>query len=280
MKKWTLVIVLLSLKNVFSQELVPDQKLLQAFYKTKTCFVLYKDSVEGYDNAIEWIAKKVWRTTPYELISAEDYEKNKKNPKFSFVTVECIPIKIKDKTMKVDHLVLSMPTKDKKAESLITLVKFPLAYEQMKNKSYLYKIPAILMFFQTYLEYISTHSEIKTFEDYLKYCNGFNTEVGEKELWVLKEDIDPELTEERLSEIYEGEIKIVTEGELQENIRKQALDFSFVHRISSNKPTYENVCKLYVLTADGACLFFTEFISNEKNPCYLRQEHLKKFKKK
>ena len=78
MKKHLLLIALALLSSLaFSQKEVPEQAQIDQFKKSKTYFVLDGSMMSRYNFKIREVAEDLWKSTPYDFISHDEYEEKR-----------------------------------------------------------------------------------------------------------------------------------------------------------------------------------------------------------
>jgi hypothetical protein len=86
--------------GIFAQKEVAQDEELKAFYKTKTLVVLEGNPMSSFNFKIKDVMKKCWTITEYDFIELKDYDKMRKDPQYSFLTLDDVYFD-KDKSSRI-----------------------------------------------------------------------------------------------------------------------------------------------------------------------------------
>ena len=73
-----------------------DKKQIEDFFKSKTMVVMDANPLIGYNIVVADAVKKYWTITPYEIITSDQFDKMRTDPKLSFIFLSKVQLE-KDK---------------------------------------------------------------------------------------------------------------------------------------------------------------------------------------
>ncbi len=128
----------------FSPEYVPTSDEVNRFYQTKTLAILEDNPIAQYNFVIKEFMQKEWKLTPYDFITYSEFEAKRMDPQYSFIMLNEVRFD-KDKSLtKYIFLSLMLGGKEKIVSNMPDLCPVPLAYSEVDEDSYDYKIQTIL----------------------------------------------------------------------------------------------------------------------------------------
>ena len=65
----------------------PDSNEMRQFRSSKTCVVLVDDPLSAFNAYVKEAMKEYWKISPYEFISAEEFNVRRINPSYSFIVL-------------------------------------------------------------------------------------------------------------------------------------------------------------------------------------------------
>lgn len=236
----------------------------QKFIKSTTYLVEYGNPFSSFNKFIAEDMKKVWKITPYKVISENEFENLRKEKEKSFIFLS-EAAKEEDKNyFKLNILNFVLGSKGT-LNSMPDLGSAPLSYvfeNSDDENTYLYKLCGILRFFQYYVNYNLSHPE----SDIKAIVKENKKIVKEKELWLLKDEMGNEVkTEEAISKFYTGKVKFVTQDEIRKAILEGNTNVAFLHKVGPGTNTGNKCLKILISAADGAPLYMDLSTVNSKN---------------
>lgn len=269
MKKYlSLIIVVLFVSSIFAQREVAKKEQLDAFTKTKTLVVLEPNPMSTYNFEIKDAMKREWNITEYDFIQGPEYEKLRKDSKYSFITLDDVEFK-KDKTKaKYTFVCLSLGGKDYKTTSdMPQLVTFPVSYRGVEEEYYSYKLGPILHFMQNHIKLTKDDPSIKVtniIAHYKKHVPPMNN----KTLYLMKENLSKDLnTESKFKKVYPYKFKFVTQEELADVINSRQKDAVFFHKVGPMDTMKKaRVYKIFLGADDGKIYYFDWHMITKKRP--------------
>ena len=270
------VVFLLSLA-IKGQAPFPDKDEIKQFMASKTCVVLENDPFSAFNSNIKDAMKNYWNITPYEFIEAKEFNVRRPNPAYSFVVLTETNFD-KDKSGSVFNFInLLQGKRVNKLSENPEICAIPLSFAGEDDLGYGYKLGPILSFMQKHAKLISEDPSL-TGRKYLKYYNKFVPEVNKKTILVKKEDLSPSIsTIEKIKALYPYDIKIVSEDEIVEAIKKKAPNTLILHKVGPVGHRKTGYCfKMLIGTDDANMYYYDQHMIDEKNPNGLLESDLKR----
>ena len=273
----SLITVMLFVTTIFAQREVAKKEYLEAFSKTKTMVVLEPNPMSTYNFEIKDAMKREWKITEYEYISVQEYDKMRKESKYSFITLDDI-IFDKDKTKaKYAFICLSLGGKEFRTTSdMPQLVTFPLSYRGLEEDYYAYKLGPILHFMQNYIELTKNDPTIKV-TNIIGHYKKHVPPIKNKTLYLMKENLSKDLnTESKFKKIYPYKFKFVTQEELITVINNREANAVFFHKVGPMETMKKaRVYKIFLGADDGKIYYFDWHMINKKRPDKLLDKDIK-----
>ena len=252
-----------------AQEKVAGAEVIQKFLSTKTCVVLDNNIFNSYNSGIKKAVESSWTITPFEYCSMEDFQKRRRDAQYSFLFVSKDYYKDDSDKMTYAFLSLVLGGNYKTVEDMPTLASFPLSYyENQDYEKYVYKLTPIVKFMQNHVNLTKEHPEL-TEKNIVLYYNRNAEKLGDKKLYIIKEDLPKDLnTEAKVKPIYAKPFEILAEQDDLESIVASGDEKAvFVHKVGPPKGSPKAArCFNVVIGNDGAVYYFGWHKISSKEP--------------
>ncbi|MBU1720080.1 MAG: hypothetical protein KKA07_13525, partial [Bacteroidetes bacterium] len=130
-----------------------------------------------------------------------------------------------------------------------------------------YRLPTFIQFIQSHLIFLEKYETIPP-KEIFNYYNSRSYEIKSRELWLIKEEVDP--TVDELGEIkamYPYDVVFVTQEQLQKAIEKQYLDIVYMHKVGLGANKKGDYVVKFIFTADGELYYYDQyFVEPVKSP--------------
>ena len=248
--------ILLSLIALFSfgQIKVATEKDIADFKKTTTLLVIDENNFSGFNEVIETCMKSFWKITPYEVINVNDFEKKRKDTKYSFIILSEASMKHFDNFYSFNILNFVLGNNTSSMDEMPDLGSVPLSYVDVDEESYLYKMGAFLMYMQLNITNPELNENIKV-QNLKDVCS---PDLKNKELWFVEEDLANEVnTIEKIKKIYPYAVKIVTAEDIEKAINDKNPNIAFLHKVGpEDTDVNAGYCMNFIIAAkDGQLLY-------------------------
>jgi hypothetical protein len=250
---FTLFFLLFSVA-LFSNPRLPSKQQIGMFKNSVTCVVLVDGNI-FYNAYIKDAVQKYWKSTEYEFISLEEFEKRRNNSKFSFllltdnaydkdpggISYNCI------------NLVLGDPKSN--LTRMPELCSIPLSYSGDNDADYEYAIPSIVKFIQKHAKKLETERFFISLKG-LKYYNG-STEFKDKVLLLNKDGMAMYVdTPERIKMVYPYYIKLLSSSEISAEISSNPSNALFLFHVGPGENSGAGKCFEMIFDVEGNLYYY------------------------
>ena len=252
--------------NIFAQKEVAKDEDLKAFFKTKTLVVLEANPMSSFNFKIKDVMKKTWTLTEYDFIEMKDYEKMRRDPQYSFLTLDDVYFE-KDKAhAEYAFLCLSLGGKYTTMSAMPQLACFPLAYRGVEEEYFSYKLAAVVMFLQKHV-LLTSEKKILGSSNIINYYNSNAPSVKDKMVYMVKDEVGNDINSEaKFGKIYPYKFKFVSRDELEEIIDKQEENAVFFHKVGpTGSGSKGRVYKIF-MGVNGTIYYFGYHSISSKKP--------------
>jgi len=250
---FTLSFLLLNL-TVFSNPKFPTKEQIGMFKNSITCVVL-EDGISFYNGYIKDAVHKFWKSTEYEFISTEEFEKRRTDSKFSFLvlTENAYDNDPQGVSYRCINLVLGYPNTN--LTRMPELCSIPLSYAGDKDTDYEYAMPSIVKFIQKH----ANNLESKRFLIWLnglKYYNG-STEFKDKVLLLNTDGMALYVdTPERIKVVYPYYIKLLSSSEIEAEIATNPSNALFLFHVGPAADSGAGKCFEMIFDVAGNLYYY------------------------
>ncbi len=275
-----LIVFAFSIQISSAQIPVPKPELIQKFLKTTTCVVLDDNPMSGYNIAIKEAVGKYWKITPYKFIKTSAYDDMRKNPEYSFLTIDRVFFE-KDKTKaQYEFLCVSLGGKYHTQNDMPQIATIPLSYFGVDEDSYVYKIPALLQFLQNHIKLIEKNPNLKS-GNIRKYYNSHIPISHNKTLYLVKDELSKDVnTEQKIKAIYPYPVVLTDRDNLETKILAGD-DILFLHKVGPEGTKRKARCWIIIMGAKDAQLYYFNYhMIDSKHPDGILSTDFKKLSKK
>jgi hypothetical protein len=271
---------LIFLAPLFSQEYLPTPENLEKFLKTKTLVVLDQNPLNTYDSEIMEAMENEWTLTEFETIRYDEFEQKRKDPQYSFLKMVNVTFE-KDKLNAVyKFLDLSLGGDYFNINQMPDIVSVPVAYNNVDEDSYNYKLGILVRFIQNHVKLIYEHPEIIS-TNIFKHYNDNKGDVKGKTLYLIADELEPSINSRaRISKIYPYNFTLVTRDDIKDAITNRDNDVVFLHKVGPEGTRLNARCyKILIGAGDANFYYFDYHMINDKKPDGFLEDDLKKISK-
>jgi hypothetical protein len=250
-----------------AQGYVPSREDINAFFTTKTLVVLEDNPLMEYNQNIKQVMKQEWNITDYDFISFKEFEEKRMDPKYSFLIMTQVSFE-NDKTDAVYRFLnLSLGGDYFRLNQMPDIASVPLAYFNVDEDNYAYKLGILVRFIQKHALLIKEHPEIVS-ANVLKHYNDSIKEIHDKTLYLLENELAKEVNSvARIKKIYPYKFKIVTKEEIEQAIKDRRDDIVFLHKVGPEGTKMNARCYKIIIGAGDANFYYFDYHKiTDKNP--------------
>lgn len=245
--------------NAQAQQAVGRPETLQRFKNTTTMVVLENNPMLEYNFKIKETVEKHWDISKYEIItfSTSEFEKARMDSTKSFLVRNTV-YNDKDKTKsKFDYLCVELGGDYEYIRQMPDIASVPICYSGVDEESYGYKLGLLCRFLQNHIK-LTTENPKLTSKNILKYYNSQMADIHDKTLYLVKEELNPDLnTEAKIKALYPYKFKIVSRKEVEDAIDRRDPDVVLLHKVGPEGTRKKDVrCYKVIVGASDARLYY------------------------
>jgi hypothetical protein len=261
------VFILFSVLTCYSQSVVPSKQDIATFFTTKTLVVLEDNPLMEYNSIIKKVMEQEWKITEYDFISSNDFEKKRLDPQYSFIYMSRVTFENDKTDAEYRFLQLSLGGDYFRLNEMPDIASVPLAYYDVDEDRYAYKLGIILRFMQNHAKLIREHPEIVS-QNVFKHYNENIQEIKDKTFYVLKEELGNDVnTEAKIKKVYPYKFKLVTTEDIEQAIRDRDPDVVFLHKVGPEGTKIDARCYNVIIGAADAKFYYFDYHKiSDKNP--------------
>ena len=254
--------------NAQAQQAVGRPESLKRFQNTTTMVVLDNNPLLEYNSQIEEAVKKHWDISKYEFVrfSSAEWETARKDSAKSFIIRNTV-YNDKDKTKsKFDYLCVELGGNYDFVRQMPDIASVPICYNGVEESSYGYKLGLLCRFLQNHIK-LTTENPNLTSKNILRYYNSQMADIQDKTLYLVKEELTPDLnTEAQIKAVYPYKFKIVSREEVEAAIDRKDPDVVLLHKVGPEGTRKKEVrCyKVIVGAADARLYYFSWHMISDK----------------
>lgn len=275
MRKFVVTFLITALvSGAFAQRNLVRPEDVKTFLASKTYVVLEDNPMSGYNVEIRDAVERSWKITPFEFITAKEFENVRNDINRSFLVL--IQMKFDgDKSMPIyNFLSVSLGAAVKKITDMPDICSIPLSYNGLPEDSYSYKLEGIIRFMQSYINTINSDTKLIK-KDAFKFYNKNSKEIKNKELWVTESSL--EKSTRALADIrktYKHVIKVVNPEDIQKAIKEKNPNVLYLHKVGPEGSRMQwRVWKMIIGAGDDMMYYYDEHtISKSEGDGFLKKD--------
>ena len=255
--------------NAQAQQAVGTPENLQRFTNTTTMVVLDNNPLLEYNFKIKETVEKHWNINKYDVVtfSSADFEKARKDSTKAFLMRNTV-YNDRDKTKsKFDYLCVELGGDYEYIRQMPDIASVPICYNGVDEASYGYKLGLLCQFLQNHIK-LTTENPKLTSKNILKYYNSQMADIHDKTLYLVKDELNPDLnTEAKIKSLYPYKFKIVSREEVEAAIDRHDPDVVLLHKVGPEGTRKKEVrCyKVIVGASDARLYYFAYHMISDKN---------------
>jgi hypothetical protein len=262
--------VLLSLTlclSVFPQSYVPSKEDVDAFFTTKTLVILENNPLMEYNAIIKKVMQQEWNVTEFDFISTKEFEQKRMDAQYSFIYMSNVRFEADKTDASYRFLHLSLGGDYYRLNEMPDIASVPLAYFDVEEERYAYKLAILVRFLQNHARLIKEHPEIIS-ANVFKHYNDNIKDIREKTLYLLEEELAPSVNSEaRIKKVYPYKFKIVSMEEIEQSIKDRDPNIVFLHKVGPEGTKLDaRSYKVIIGSADANFYYFDFHKISDKNP--------------
>lgn len=245
-------------------------------YINSTTCVVYESGNISYNILIKDAVEKYWKSTRYEFIDQQEFEKRRFDSRYSFLVLltgvsDNDPGGVSYNYM---NLVLGGPEDD--MTRMPELCSIPISYSDNNNlNDYDYILSAIVQFMQKHAKNLEKHRIVILFKG-LKYYNGsadFKDKVLLLNINKMAADAD---TPARINSVYPYYVKLLTSSEIDDELASDPSNAVFHFHVGPTQNKAAGKCFDMIFDKEGNLWYYNSRKITNKNPDGMNLKDLSK----
>jgi hypothetical protein len=255
MRKYILVFAfgLFSL-GVLADPPLASKQQIGMFINSKTCVVIEDGSI-SYNVHIKDAVQKYWKSTEYEFIDQQEFNKRRFSSKYSFLVLMKGVFDKDPGGISYNYISLVLGDSAIDMTNMPELCSIPLAYSDDNNIDYGYAIPSIVKFMQKHAKNLETKRLIISVEG-LKY---YNTTKGFKDRVLLlnKDMMAPDANSpEKIKPVYPYYVKLLSTSEIQAELDKNPTNTLINFHVGPTQDRGSGKCFEMIFDVEGNLYYY------------------------
>ncbi len=278
MKRFFFAVMLAALAvNTFGNRYVARPEDIQAFLKTTTYVVLEDNPMAEYNLMIKKAVENSWTITPYEFITATEFETMRNDISKSFLVN--LQVKFSGDKLEATYNFLSvvLGAGVKRHTDLPDICSVPLSYSSVHEDSYTYKLESLIRFAQNHIKLIEANPSLIS-SNIFNHYNKNRKQMKGKELWLLEKDIEKNTRSlAAIRKVYPHKVRIVTDDDIEQAIAEKNTDVVFLHKVGPEGTRLQARCyKILIGAGDDQFYYFDyHMISKKRGDGFLAKDFKK-----
>jgi len=241
---------------------------IEDFFSSKTMVVMDANPMIGYNIVVSDAVSKYWTITPYEIITAEQFNDLNGDPTLSFIFLSKVQLERDKQDALYLYMNFVMGARVRDITALPELLSIPLAYTGVDEDSYVDVLPLMLRFAQIHINNLRAARNPRTLNNLRNYNSANARLLRNMTLLVQEFDLSEEVnTIEKIQAVYTGTVKIVTSEEIVQAIDEKRPNTAVLHQVSPGED--DNIGRSYCQifgTEDGKLYYYNDQRITQRRP--------------
>ncbi|MFW5978534.1 MAG: hypothetical protein ACOCQ8_00340 [Bacteroidia bacterium] len=268
--------------TIVAQEYVPNENELDKFFTTETKVVLRPNPISTYNPKIKDAVESNWEITEYDFLEYNKFDEMRKKPEYSFLTDNIVVFE-KDKTKaRYRFLSVLLGERTRRLEDMPTIVAVPLAYKEVDEEYWNYKLEVLVRFIQNHIKLMKENPDIIS-DDIFDYYNDNMKDISEKTLYLIKDELAEDVdTREEIEQYYPYDFELVTREDIEKAIKEKDEDVVFLHKVGPQGSRLRARCYKILIGAKDANFYYFDYhnVVKGKRPDGFLKKDFRKLKRK
>jgi hypothetical protein len=234
-----------------------------------------------YNIVVKEVMEQEWTITDFDFISINEFEKLRFDPQYSFLYMSKVTFD-NDKTDAIYRFLhLSLGGDYFRKNQMPDIASVPLAYYNVEEDNYIYKLAILVRFIQNHALLIKDHPEIVS-ANVLQHYNDNMKDIHGKTLYLLEEELSNDVNSTaRIKKVYSSGFRIVTKDQITEAISDRDDNVVFLHKVGPEGTKLNARCyKIIIGAADANFYYFDYHKISGKKPDGFLEADFKKLERK
>jgi len=260
----TTLILILSMSLTISASPKMASKQQIGMFKNSTLCVVLDNGGLAYNVLIKTAIEKYWKSTNFEFISQEEFNKRHFDSKYSFLVLMKGILDKDPGGVSYNYLSLVLGDLATDLTNMPELCSFPVSYTDDDSMDYEYVIPAMVKFMQKHALNLETNRFMILLRG-LKFYNG-SSGFKDKVLLVNKNELAANAdTPEKIKTAYRYYVKLLSSDEIQKEIASDPTNALFNFHLGPAQENGSGKCFELIFDVYGNLYYYNSRKITNKN---------------
>jgi hypothetical protein len=256
------ILGLLSL-GVFANAPLVSKQQIGMFKNSTTCVVL-ESGISSYNIFMTAAVEKYWKSTKYEIIDQEEFNKRRFDSNYSFLVLLKGVYGEDPGGVGYDYISLVMGDKATDITDMPEICSIPLIYSDDNDTDFGYAIPAIVKFIQKHAKKLETKRFLILLRG-LKYYNSSKLS-NDNVLLIDRNQLAPDAnTLAKIKTVYPHYVKLLTNKEINAELKTEPINTIFILHVGPSKDVGSGKCFEMVFDVEGNLYYYNYRKVTNKN---------------
>lgn len=264
-----LLLLLLSLSFSVAHGATPLTKQhVDAFLSRPLYVVLDNNPMSDWNMKLADAVKEFWTLTEYHFINDTQYEQMKFDEDKAFLVRLRVSFPGDPMKSEYNFMCFTIGYKTRRESDIPTICYIPLGYRKVDMLSWTYKLPSFLRFAQKHIELIHGRPELIRSDNPFEHYNKNLPSLGSKEVWMIREDIAPDMrSESAIRKYYTGRFRLVTKDDIEQAINDKRDDVVYLHKVGpEGTDNRARIYKVLIGAGDDRVYYFDYHMVSSRKP--------------
>jgi len=264
-KKFTFLLTLgiFSLTVLANPPLASKQQI--GMYLNSTTCIVYESGNVSYNILIKDAVEKHWKSTKYEFIEQQEFEKRRFDSQYSFLVLLTGAWDNDPRGVSYNYLSLVLGGPESDMTKMPELCSIPISYSDDNNlNDYDYILSAVVQFMQKHAKNLEKNRAIISLKG-LKYYNG-SADFKDKVLILNKEKVAAEAdSPEKINAVYPYYVKLLTSSEIDNELASNPTNAVFHFHVGPTQNKAAGKCFDMIFDNEGNLWYYNSRKITNKN---------------
>ena len=242
------------------------------FKNSKTCVVM-ESGVSFFNAPVKEAIVKYWKSTEYEFIDQKEFEKRRKDSKYSFIVLLDGAFDKDPGGVSYSYISLLLGDPSGNLTKMPEFCSIPLSYSGDLDADYEYVIPSVVKLMQLHVKNLEK-DRLPISLNGLKYYN----KTGLKDIVLLlnKDKMAPNADSPgKIQTVYQNKFKLLTSAEIQKELETSPANTLFHFHVGPSKDAGAGKCFEMLFDIEGNLYYFNSRKITNDNPDGFNQNDFK-----
>ena len=278
MKKITILLLLLGVSFfALAERHVTSHDDIKRFLATTTYVVLEDNPMSEYNRNIRRAVEGSWDITPYEFITASEFEELRSDIDKSFLVMLQVRFQRDRLEATYNFLSIVLGAAVRRHTDMPDISSVPLSYSSVPEHSYAYKLESLVRFTQNHIRLLNEDPSLIS-SNIFDHYNKNRRDAKQKELWLLERDVERSIRSlSAIRNLYPHPVRLVSQEDIEQAIAERNEDVVFLHKVGPEGTRLQARCYKVLIGAGDDQFYYFDFhmISKKRGDGFLAKDFKK-----